>query len=449
MKKLYMENLGCSKNQVDAEAMIKLLEDDQFIATDDVTQADLIVVNTCGFIESARQQSIESFFALHDANPEAKIILSGCMAQRYAEELETELQEASAIFGNRDLSKINEVVRTVFEGERVVAVPSYPTTGNEVYERNELLSFPGSAYLKISEGCNHRCSYCAIPLIRGSLRSRSEEAILSEAKQLIERGIKEINLIAQDLAAFGTDVSGGSSRFMELLEALANLDGDFSIRLLYIHPDAFPEQLPSFIASHPKVLPYFDIPFQHADTQVLRSMGRTGTKESYLALIDKIRSIVPEAVFRSTILLGYPGEDDQAFEQVLDFLAKARLDWVGSFLYSREEGTKAYSLRSERDHRKALKTAREYQKRLEELQSVITSENLGKFVGRQFDVLLEERVEGEELAIGRIYAQAPEVDGLTVVMGRDLQPGTMIRCGIRAVKGLDLEAVALEGERHA
>jgi ribosomal protein S12 methylthiotransferase len=227
MKKVYMENLGCSKNQVDAETLIKLLEDDQFIHTQEVGEADLIMVNTCGFIESARQQSIESFFALHEANPDAKIILSGCMAQRYAKELQEELGEASAIFGNRDLSKINEVVRQVFAGDRVVTIPSYPPMENEVYERNELLSFPGSAYLKISEGCNHWCSYCAIPLIRGGLRSKPMDVIITEAKALIERGIKEINLIAQDLAAYGTDGADGQSKFMQLLEALVALEGDF------------------------------------------------------------------------------------------------------------------------------------------------------------------------------------------------------------------------------
>ena len=448
MKKVYMENLGCSKNQVDAETLIKLLEDDRFIHTGEVGEADLIVVNTCGFIESARQQSLESFFSLHEANPEAKIILSGCMAQRYAKELEQELGEASAIFGNRDLSRIHEVVEQIFAGDRVVSLPSYPPIENEVYERNELLSFPGSAYLKISEGCNHRCSYCAIPLIRGALRSKPMQVILAEAKDLIGRGIKEINLIAQDLAAYGTDGPDKQSKFMQLLEALVALEGDFSIRLLYIHPDAFPRELIPFIAEHKKVLPYFDIPFQHADEHVLRSMGRTGTKESYLALIDAIRSTVAEAVIRSTILLGYPGEDEKAFAEVMDFLSKAKLDWVGSFIYSREEGTKAYKLRGEREHRKANKVAQTYQQQLQALQAPITSANLKRFVGKEYEVLIEELVEGEDLAIGRMYAQAPEVDGLTVVVGRSLKPGRKVLCGIRSVNGLDLEAIPVQGVLH-
>ncbi|NLK05187.1 MAG: 30S ribosomal protein S12 methylthiotransferase RimO [Spirochaetales bacterium] len=448
MKKLYMENLGCSKNQVDAETLIKLLADDQFERTEDATDADLIMVNTCGFIESAREESINTFFSLREANPKAKIVLSGCMAQRYAEDLRSELPEADAIFGNHDLSKIGEVVRKIFAGDRIVLVPSYPAPQAEVYERNELLSFPGSAYLKISEGCNHRCSYCAIPLIRGGLRSKERSVILEEARSLIKTGIREINLIAQDLAAYGTDRDDKESQFLSLLEDLVSLEGVFFIRLLYIHPDAFPAELPAFIANNPKVLPYFDIPFQHADTEVLRSMGRTGTKESYLALVRKIRETVPTAVLRSTILLGYPGEDEKAFHEVLDFLSQAKLDWVGSFLYSREEGTKAYGLRTEREHKKAHTQASSFQKELQALQAPITEANLARFVGTQHDVLIEELVEGEDLAIGRMYAQAPEVDGLTVVMGRDLKAGQVVRCGIRAVKGLDFEAVPLQGALH-
>ena len=209
MKKVYLENLGCSKNQVDAETMLKILAEDDYIRIEDPAEADIMLVNTCGFIESAREESIESFFSLHQANPEAKILLTGCMAERYAEELSNELPEASAIFGNRDLSQIRSVVGRVANGERVVATYAYPPVKEEVYERDELLNFPGSAYLKISEGCNHRCAYCAIPLIRGNLRSRPMTMILKDAEHLVSGGIKELNLIAQDLAAYGTDTLDG------------------------------------------------------------------------------------------------------------------------------------------------------------------------------------------------------------------------------------------------
>jgi ribosomal protein S12 methylthiotransferase len=443
MKRVYMENLGCSKNQVDAEVMLAELQQ-EWIHTEDVSEADLILVNTCGFIESAREESINTFFELSSANPKAKIILAGCMAQRYAEELTEELGEASAIFGNRDLSRIGEVASRVMEGERVVLLPSYGDVRSDVYERNELLNFPGSAYLKISEGCNHRCSYCAIPLIRGGLRSRPLDLILDEAKQLVASGIKEINLIAQDLASWGTDRST-SERFMDLLSALCTLEGTFTLRLLYIHPDTFPAELPRFIAEHPRILPYFDIPFQHADTQILRSMGRVGTKQSHLAMIQSIRSEVPDAVIRSTILLGYPGESEESFAHVLDFLGQAQLDWVGSFIYSREEGTKAFDLRDDAEHARAVEQAAVFQRELEAIQTPITQSRLARFVGREVDVLIEELIEGEDLAIGRMWGQAPEVDGLTVVMTRRAEPGTVVRCGIRRVNGFDLEAIVVEG----
>lgn len=444
MKKLYLENLGCAKNQVDAETMLKILAEDDYIRTDDPTEANIILVNTCGFIESAREQSIESFFSLHQTNPEAKIVFTGCMAERYADELSGELAEASAIFGNRDLSKIRGVVDRVVKGERVVETYAYPPVQEELYERNELLNFPGSAYLKISEGCNHRCAYCAIPLIRGDLRSRPMDMIIKDAKHLIGEGIRELNVIAQDLAAYGTDTGDGSSKFMDLLSLLVALEGDFRLRLLYIHPDAFPQELPQFIVDNPKVLPYFDIPFQHASTPILRSMGRTGTKESYLSLIRSIRATVPGAVVRSTIMLGYPGEDEDAFGELLDFIEKAQLDWMGSFLYSREEGTKAYDLRNQKEHAKAHKAAAVLQKKLEKLQQGIAEARLQQFVGKEYDVLIEEKIEQEDLAIGRIYSQAPEVDGLTVAMGYNLVAGSVVKCGIRAVKGIDLEAVVVE-----
>lgn len=448
MKRVYVENLGCSKNQVDAEVMVACLGD-TFVLTEDAGEADLILVNSCGFIQSAREESVEAFFSLHDANPTAKIILSGCMAERYRDELASELTEASAIFGNRDLSQIREVVDHVFAGERVVSTPAYGDVADDVWERNELFNYPGSAYLKISEGCNHRCSYCAIPLIRGSLRSRPMEQIIAEAKDLVESGIKEINLIAQDLAAYGTDREGGVSRFMELLASLVAIEGDFKIRLLYIHPDAFPSELPAFIKKNPKVLPYFDIPFQHANIAILRSMGRVGSAERHLALIASIRAEIPDAVLRSTILLGYPGEDDASFAEVIDFLKRAELDWVGSFIYSREEGTRAATLRGEAQHKKAVIEATRRQKALERVQRPITEARLARFVGTEMDVLIEEPIEGEDLAIGRGWGQAPEVDGLIVVMGRGLTAGTVVRCGIRRVNGLDLEAIVIEGGANA
>lgn len=438
---VYLESLGCAKNQVDAEVLLTYLAEDGWTRTEDATQADLIIVNTCGFIESARQESIDTFFQLRETCPNAKILVTGCLAQRYAEELTESLPEADGLFGNHDLSKIRTLVQEVMDGSRPIERPEYPDASCERDDRVGLLNFPGSAYVKISEGCNHRCRYCAIPLIRGDLRSRPEEAILAEVRRLVGTGIKELNLIAQDLAAYGTDDLDHTSKFCRLLEKIAAVEGDFVVRLLYIHPDAFPSELPELIARTPKILPYFDIPFQHAAVPVLRGMGRTGDRSTYLRLIESIREVLPEAVIRSTIMLGFPGEDREAFDELMRFIKEARLDWVGSFLYSREEDTPAWKMRNAKDHKKASKEAALWQKELESVQEEITAKRLERFVGNTYDVLIEELVEGEDLAIGRMYAQAPEVDGLTVVMGRNLVPGSRIRCGITKVNGIDLQAI--------
>ena len=437
LMRIYIESLGCAKNQVDSEILLSYAIENGYERTENVEDADVIVVNSCGFIESAKKESIDTFFSLHEQNPAARIIMAGCLAQRYGREME--LEEADAVFGNRDLSLFPDVL----SGKEKLLIPDYPDPDRERDDRKVLLNYPGSAYLKISEGCNHRCSYCAIPVIRGSLRSRPMDKIIAEAERLIADGIYEINIVAQDLGAYGTD-DGGASRFVELMDKLSSLDGDFVLRMLYIHPDTFPKGLIELCAERKKILPYFDIPFQHADPAVLRAMKRTGSPEIYLSLIEKIRSALPEAVIRTTLMLGFPGEDRKAFDTLLSFVKEARFDWMGSFLYSREEDTPAYDMRSEEEHMKAHNKARKWQKELEEVQEKITQERLGRFVGNEYTVLIEEKVEGEDLAIGRIYAEAPDVDGLTVVMGRGMKAGDKVRAGITRTRGVDLEGVLID-----
>ena len=444
-KYVYIENLGCAKNQVDAEVLACSLEKDGWTLTDDASKASLIFVNTCGFIESAREESIDTFFSLRSQYPKAKVVISGCLAQRYAEELREQIPEADGIFGNRDLSRVNDFVGDICgrkKKEPKLEVPEYPDPDADIFERNELFNYPGSAFLKISEGCNHRCGFCAIPLIRGSLRSRPRAKILEEAGDLVARGIREINLIAQDLAAYGTDWDG-RSHFLELLKDIVAIEGNFRVRLLYIHPDAFPLELLDLVKSNEKIIPYFDIPIQHASEKLLRPMKRIGDEKIYTDLISKIRSVLPGCVIRTTIMLGFPGETDEDFEKVYEFVKTNRFNWMGSFVYSREEGTYAYGLTTEKDHKALAKIAKTRQKKLQKLQEKITEECLQSFVGKEYDVLIEELVEGEDLAIGRIWAQAPEVDGLTVVMGRDMVPGRVYRCGVTKVNGIDLEAVKL------
>ncbi len=436
-----MESLGCAKNQVDSEILLSYAGESGYTRTDDVTEADVIVVNTCGFIESAKEESVNTFFALREKNPDAKIIMAGCLAQRYGKEME--LEEADAIFGNHDLSYFPQVLEDVEKKERTVLVPEYPDPDRERDDRNELLSFPRSAYLKISEGCNHCCSYCAIPVIRGSLRSRPFEKVVKEAERLISTGVYEINVVAQDLGAYGLDLYG-KSRFVELMDTLSSLSGDFVLRMLYIHPDTFPEELIDLVSKREKILPYFDIPVQHANHEVLLSMKRTGSGKVYGDLFERIRKKNPDAVIRTTLMLGYPGEDRAAFEELLTFIEEAKPDWMGSFLYSREEDTPAYRMRNQKDHDKAQREAKKWQKELEEKQSEITQKSLERFVGRTYKALVEETIEGEDLAISRIYSQAPDVDGLTVIMGRGLKSGDVVNVGIRSVRGVDLEGILID-----
>ncbi len=440
MKKIYLESLGCAKNQVDSEILLSYAKDEGYECVKNPGEADLIVVNTCGFIESAKEESINTFFSLHETNPNAKIILAGCLAERYAKELE--LEEASAIFGNHDLSAFPSLLKKLEGGKQIILTPEYPDPDRERDDRSEYLSLPRSCYLKISEGCDHRCNYCAIPVIRGPLRSRPFEAVVNEAKRLISEGFYEINVIAQDLGAYGTDWGEGE-QFTKLITALAELDGDFVLRMLYIHPDTFPEKLIQIVKDHDKILPYFDIPFQHADEKVLKGMKRSGNREKYVALVNRIREAMPEAVIRTTLMLGFPGEDRAAFEEMHKLAEEASFDWMGSFLYSREEDTPAFDYREEKEHNKAHKIAAKWQGELEELQSRITEEQLQRFVGKKYKALVEENIKGEDLSIARIYSQAPDVDGLTVIMGEGIAPGDVVEVGIRAVRGLDLEAVLI------
>ena len=441
MKKIYVESLGCAKNQVDSEVLLSYAGEEGYVRVENPEEADVVVVNTCGFIESAKTESINTFFSLKERCPNAKMVMAGCLAQRYGHEME--LEEADAIFGNHDLSLFPSVLKDIENDRREVTIPDYPDPDRERDDRSELLSFPRSAYLKISEGCNHCCSYCAIPVIRGSLRSRPFEKVVAEAERLIREGIYEINVIAQDLGAYGLDLYG-RSRFTELMETLAHIEGDFVLRMLYIHPDTFPMDLIDLVAREEKILPYFDIPVQHADERILKAMRRSGSGDKYASLFAAIREKNSDAVIRTTLMLGFPGEDRAAFETLIAFIRKAQPDWMGSFTYSREEDTPAYSMRNKKEHDKAHKEALKWQKELEEVQSEITAKRLQRFVGKEYWALVEEKIEGEDLAIGRIYSEAPDVDGLTVIMGRDMKSGDKVRVGIRSVRGVDLEGVKID-----
>jgi len=446
-RRYYLDGHGCAKNQVDAEIMMAVLSRAGWTAVPAADDADLVIVNSCGFIESAKKESLEAVFSWKAVYPEKKVLLSGCLAQRYATELYTDLPEADGIFGNADLSRIGDAADRLLSGIREAGVPELDPTGRLEFQSctddRPLLSLPGSAYVKITEGCDNRCTFCAIPLIRGPLRSRSIPSIVEECRGLLARGIKELCLIGQDLGSYGVDGAAGSHTagsclLPELLAALSALDGDFWVRLLYIHPDNFPRRILDLCAADPRILPYFDLPFQHASPTVLRAMNRRGSADRYLALIADIRSRLPGAVIRSTFLVGFPGEGEADFEALLAFQQAARLDWLGVFAYSREEDTPAYGLKN----RVAKKTAAGRKRSIEAAQVPISEARMEAFVGRTLDVLVEEVVQNEEgLYLGRAYCQAPEVDGATVLSAdQALAPGTVVRAKVFARAGFDLDA---------
>lgn len=461
LKHFFLDQHGCAKNQVDGELIISLLEKRGLVQTFDAADADFIIINSCGFIKSAKKESLDAVISARASYPNAKIILAGCLAERYAETFKDALPEADAVFGNGDISKIDSVVSRLERNERPVEV--YKQQGVCCGERKTLLGFKGSAFVKITEGCSNHCSFCAIPLIRGELRSRPAKDIVEEIENLVLRGIVEINLIGQDLAAYGTgkdddvfsdckdfSLRGGKKRsaLSLLLEEISRLDSDFRLRLLYIHPDHFSEDILPVIQKDKRILPYFDIPFQSGDDSVIRAMNRKGDAEKYKSLVKKIRTALPGAVLRTTFLTGFPGETEANAENSARFLEAIQSEWSGCFSYSREEDTPAYSYKN----RVPLKTAEARARKLSEIQHEITRQKLLSYVGEELEVLVEETLEGDQgLAIGRAWFQAPDVDGNVVVRyDRDdekanssVQPGKLVRVKVTSSSDVDLDSVLL------
>jgi ribosomal protein S12 methylthiotransferase len=424
--------------------MMAVLNRSAWSQVEDSAAADLIIVNSCAFIESAKQESINAVLSYRRLYPGKKILLAGCLAQRYEKDLPASLVEADGFFGNADLGGIAGAADSVFQGPSSEPRSPYPVSASLLADR-PLLSLPGQAYVKISEGCNNRCSFCAIPVIRGPLRSRPVPDLVKECRSLLDWGVRELCLVGQDLGSYGADLGGasGGSGLPELLGALSALEGHFWVRLLYIHPDHFPRPVLDLCRRDSRFLPYFDLPFQHGSAGILRAMGRRGNPESCLRLVAEIREVLPDAVIRSTFLTGFPGETDEDFRRLLDFQARAELDWLGVFAYSREEDTPAYSMKG----RVPRKIAAQRKALIEERQTGISERRMDRFVGRSLEALVEEPLdlpagaaEGDQLYLGRLYCQAPEVDGAVILRSpRPLVTGSFVQGRIAARRGFDLE----------
>lgn len=446
----YINQHGCAKNQTDGEIIIKYLEQAGFKYTDSPEEAGFILINSCGFIESAKKESINAIYDIKQAYPDAKIILTGCLAERYSDMLFESMPELDGIFGNGNLSKIAEFMKQFTEVPSGRFVKTYPQQEICAAERDILFNYPGSAYVKITEGCSNHCSFCAIPLIRGEVRSRTIKEVIQEIKTLIEKGVYEINLIGQDLAVFGQE---NNESLAKLLAAIHELEGEFIVRLLYIHPDHFTKDIIEEIKKDSRILHYFDIPFQSGDDKIIKSMNRIGPSSAYIEMINNLRKELPDTVLRTTFLTGFPGETDEAAENTYNFLKNISPDWSGCFPYSREENTPAYDFKP----RVPAKTAKKRAEKLEELQSKITEEKLQKYVGQKFDVIVEEIIELDEkvaedsdegLALGRAWFQAPEVDGCMVIRYdrsvkeemESIRPGNIVTVKVLSVSGVDLDS---------
>lgn len=436
-----MVSLGCPKNQMDAELMLAKLQNAGLRVVPDAALADVAIINTCGFIEDAKQESIEQIleFARLKADGQIqKLVVTGCMAERYREEVAKELPECDGVIGLGANGDIVETVRQVMAGERVTRFPDKACWSLEGDRVQTTPSF--FAYLRIGDGCNNRCTYCAIPLIRGALRSRPLDAVVEEAKTLVSHGVKELILVAQDTTLYGVDLYG-ESRLPELLEALCAIEGLRWIRLLYCYPEHITDRLLDVMATQEKVVKYMDIPLQHANGSVLRAMRRQGDNASLRALIAHIREKVPGIVLRTTVMTGFPGEDEAAFEELCAFVRDMKFERLGCFAYSAEEGTPAAALprqvpEQEKQRRRDL---------VMETQAAVAQEAAQALVGRTVEVLVESYDRYAESWFGRTAGDAPDIDCKVFFSspppggGKAVQPGEFVR--VRVTEALDWDVL--------
>lgn len=411
-RKVGMISLGCPKNQVDAEIMLKKLVDAGYILVQEADKADVVIVNTCGFIEDAKKESIDAILEMADLKEDgllSKIVVTGCLAQRYKDEVVSEIPEVDGVVGIGANADIVAVCDSLFESDELYT--SFPEKENLPLNGGRVLTTPEyTAYLKIAEGCSNRCSYCAIPSIRGDFRSREMEDVIDEANALCEKGVKEIILVAQDTTKYGEDIYG-ELKLPELLGELSKIEKLQWIRLLYCYPDKITDELIDAIAENDKVCNYIDMPMQHADGAILKAMNRKGDKESLLALVEKIRARIPDVVLRSTFITGFPGETDEAFTALSEFVNEAKLDRVGCFAYSREEGTPAYDFENQIDPEVAVERAEVIMNQ----QYTIAEEKLEACIGKTLDVLVEGYDPYTDSYYGRTYMDAPDIDNNVVL----------------------------------
>ncbi|MCL1587638.1 MAG: 30S ribosomal protein S12 methylthiotransferase RimO [Actinomycetia bacterium] len=405
---VWLTTLGCSKNQVDSDKISSVLGESGYVDASSPESADVVMVNTCGFIETAKQESIETILDLAEAKREdAKLVVMGCMAQRYEQELIEALPEADAVIG---LSRYGELLDEVdnLTGWQPIQISGVKRSHMDILEvvRRPTPTMP-YAYVKVAEGCNKTCAFCAIPLIRGKQRSRAGNGIVTEIEGLVEGGVQEVVLVAQDLAAYGRDNDAG--RIERLVDEAASVDGLARLRLYYLYPKEIRQGLIDAMSGHPTIANYFDLSLQHSSPRLLRAMRRPGSGDGHLALIERIRSAAPDAATRSSFIVGFPGETESDVEDLAEFLRQARLDWAGFFPYSREEGTTA----AEMDDQLPADMIGERLRYIQTIQEEITAEKSVASVGNTVRVLVDQVEDGQP--VGRSFREAPEIDGVILL----------------------------------
>lgn len=428
-------SLGCAKNQVDAEMLLFTLKNRGFTIVSDPADADAVIVNTCGFIETAKQESIDEIIELGKLKQEGTIkaiIVTGCLAERYQNEITKQLYEVDAAIGIGANEKIADVVLDALNGKKTELFPAkdlLPLEGGRIQSTP-----PYTAYLKVAEGCDNCCTYCAIPLIRGHFRSRKPEDVINEAKMLAENGVKELNVIAQDTTRYGEDLFG-EPYLAKLLKELCKIDGLKWIRVLYCYPDRVTDELIDTIANEEKIVNYIDIPLQHCNGEVLKNMNRHGNRESLTELINKIKAKIPDVVLRSTFITGFPAETEEQFEELAQFAAEVKFQRLGCFAYSIEEDTKAALMENQIDDEVKQKRA----DIIMEHQQSVMADYCESLIDTEIEVLVEGFDKLAECFYGRSYADAPEVDGCVFFTSSSRKPkaGEFVKVKITDYMGCD------------
>lgn len=432
MKQVSIVTLGCSKNDIDSGQMRGVLDESRFAFTDQVTEAEVIVVNTCGFIDAAKEESIDTILDLAKLKESGKLetlLLAGCLAQRYPDELLEAIPEADGIIGPGHIRSINEAILKAENHEKPIYTASLE---NEYIENARREEVSVTEYVKISEGCNNRCAYCIIPYLKGNNRSRSMEHIVDEIRHLVDRGTREVILIGQNTTDYGIDLYGRYA-LVDLLKELRSIEDLRWVRILYAYPDHFDDELIEEMRDNPKILPYIDIPIQHVADPVLKRMNRKTDRRAIESLITRLRRAMPEIAIRSTFLLGFPGEREEDFQEVLDFLNDYPLERAGAFAYSREKGTPAAAMADQvPDDVKEARVEAFMAAQMEQ-----SEELMEKQIGRVLEVLVTEVT--EDGAIGRSYLDAPDIDGMVLIYSNEnLAVGDFIKVEITESTAYDL-----------